>query len=1484
MKFTDLNRSFVPLAKDQQPTTETARVWGGRFSGWLNWEDLRRRRRVILLAEAASGKTEEFRHQSDTLKAAGAAAFFLRIEELADQGTEAALDGDSVELLQKCLGGSGEAWFFLDSVDEARLNHKSFDTALRRFAKDLGEGLERAHVYVSCRVTDWRGADDRTTYTRYLPAWKKPITPPVEKPDDYSALLDPLFKEKHSSSGVATETADEHLDDLTVVQLAPLSTDQYRSLAATAGVTDVDPFVAAITKQGLEAFTERPGDLLDLADYWQSHGKFGSFSEMLDHSIARKLTERDPHRPDNEMISPDDARQGAERLAGALTLGKSFTLRAPGHDPDPSLAAGALDPAAILPDWTGARRNALLRRGIFAPATYGRIRFHHRSTQEYLTARWLDRLVRSNCPLSEVWQLLFAERYGVQTVVPSLRAIAAWLALWQPKILNEIIRREPLTLIGYGDPGSLSIAVREQLLLAYASKQAKAELSGERLEARELWMFADGQLASAVKKAWELNPREDFRFDMLRLIREGGIKDAAPLAKSVALDKTADDYHRIVAVQAADACHDTATLTAVATALLRNAEAASPKLAPAGALTLYPQFLSTANLLKVIERSQQPAKHSTDGFGYQLKDFYAKAPDSAARIALLRGVAELSLAKPFKDDFRRISARFTDIAKHLHDLTRNEALQLGDSDPPDHLIRLLMVVERAGRDGFTKEETPQLHQLVRRSPKLNRALFWADVAEQRANGKHGPVVAHWQVFLSGNATFWSFSEADLPWLNNDLASRTAIEDKQVALSAILEVLHRADRLRSEAGQLRTVIQAKPVLLEQLNAALSPPPESDLMRKHRLQSEAYDLKAKARREKDETSWIEFRDALLKNPSLISNPSNINSWKAGMYRLHYLSNWLHKRTGVDVPRAALQWRLLEEGFSREVAEAYRNGMKQVWRFVKPVRPIRKPGGVIATKVPTILAFAGVGIEAAEDPDWTRHLSVKEAILAARHGCRAEQHYPEWLDALVMSWPKAVLPILKEEIDHEYEATSPSLMIFLHRYAGVSTPIPQPVQQLLLAAFLKSDAKDASILRTTLNVIRNLELDSTQRTALYHKSKARFAAHSKAKRDDFALSYLALLLVIDADAALPVLRNWLSNAPKAVRQARAETTLSSLFDRYDPVISISLATASTKTLEALLHLAYSYIRPKDDAVHDGSYSPNLRDHAENARNTILSTLLERPGADAYRSMQRLADDPVFALRSHRFHELARGKAEKDTESPAWTAVEVLTFHHHATAPVKTGEDLLRVVMSVLDGIAQNLTHGDVTSRPLLERAKDEEEVQNWLVEQMNARARGRFHAFREPEVSGGNKPDVVAASTSIPPHQIAIEVKHGGKGWTARQLEYALRIQLAEDYLKTETRRHGVLVVTHHHDRRWLDVRDKKPLSFAELITWLSGIAQTLTENVVGPIEVKCVGINAWKDGGRSDEPKPAKVKKARATDRRVRKTPLKRPKATKYAKRR
>jgi hypothetical protein len=93
MAFVELDRSFFPLNKDHEPSLDAGRIWGRKLGGWLEWSDLRERRRVVLLAEASSGKSEEFKNQVKQLNAEDKAAFYLPIEELADQGFEAALDG-----------------------------------------------------------------------------------------------------------------------------------------------------------------------------------------------------------------------------------------------------------------------------------------------------------------------------------------------------------------------------------------------------------------------------------------------------------------------------------------------------------------------------------------------------------------------------------------------------------------------------------------------------------------------------------------------------------------------------------------------------------------------------------------------------------------------------------------------------------------------------------------------------------------------------------------------------------------------------------------------------------------------------------------------------------------------------------------------------------------------------------------------------------------------------------------------------------------------------------------------------------------------------------------------------------------------------------------------------------------------------------------------------------------------------------------------
>jgi len=206
---------------------------------------------------------------------------------LADQGFEAALELKDAKTFEEWRNGTTEGWFFLDSVDEARLNRKSFETALKRFNRDLDQSLERARVFVSCRVSDWKGNEDRALIERFLPSWERPADTSSNN-GEHAALLDPIFQPKDRASVPWNAEPELKPNELLVVQIVPLSIEQCRIFSDALGVTDVEDFIDAINRSGVDAFTERPGDVIDLADYWKSYGRFDSFTAMVEHSINQE--------------------------------------------------------------------------------------------------------------------------------------------------------------------------------------------------------------------------------------------------------------------------------------------------------------------------------------------------------------------------------------------------------------------------------------------------------------------------------------------------------------------------------------------------------------------------------------------------------------------------------------------------------------------------------------------------------------------------------------------------------------------------------------------------------------------------------------------------------------------------------------------------------------------------------------------------------------------------------------------------------------------------------------------------------------------------------------------------------------------------------------------------------------------------------------------------------------------------------------------
>lgn len=86
MPYVPLDRNFVPISKDAEPSLDIAPDIGRKYAGWLGWSQLLDRRRVVILAEASSGKTAEFQQAAVELCARGEAAFFATIEQLAEGG------------------------------------------------------------------------------------------------------------------------------------------------------------------------------------------------------------------------------------------------------------------------------------------------------------------------------------------------------------------------------------------------------------------------------------------------------------------------------------------------------------------------------------------------------------------------------------------------------------------------------------------------------------------------------------------------------------------------------------------------------------------------------------------------------------------------------------------------------------------------------------------------------------------------------------------------------------------------------------------------------------------------------------------------------------------------------------------------------------------------------------------------------------------------------------------------------------------------------------------------------------------------------------------------------------------------------------------------------------------------------------------------------------------------------------------------------
>ena len=272
------------------------------------------------------------------------------------------------------------------------------------------------------------------------------------------------------------------------VALMPLSNEQIVDFCRHQDVSDPNLLFEDLRRRNALEFARRPQDLVELCADWREHKRIRTHRDQVATNVRVKLLPRDD-RLEPAELSVDKAIEGASRLALAVQMTRRLTIR---HSAASDVIGeeAALDPAIILSDWQPSERKALLERPLFGFASYGRVRFHHRSVTEYLAAERLVTLRRQGIPFRALKRLLFAETKGKTIVRPSKRPMAGWLALQEERVFELLRDNEPAVLLDEGDPQSLTQTQRNQALRAYADGSQRSHFTMGRfsLGLTEIWL------------------------------------------------------------------------------------------------------------------------------------------------------------------------------------------------------------------------------------------------------------------------------------------------------------------------------------------------------------------------------------------------------------------------------------------------------------------------------------------------------------------------------------------------------------------------------------------------------------------------------------------------------------------------------------------------------------------------------------------------------------------------------------------------------------------------------------------------------------------------------------------------------------------------------------------------------------------------------------------------------------------------------------
>jgi len=1375
----------------------------------------------VVAGEARTGKTTEFREQANSLNKLGEQiAFFVPIEDLANDSLKRALDSEDISRLNDWRKTDRDAIFFLDSVDEARLKSRSpFRIALRNFVRDLGNDGARAIILISCRVSDWQYKADLTIVKS---EFRKLQRPPKSKHHSVDSANKTASRTYPPDEPVpipikVSPSTDKQDIDVRVVQIAPLTPEQVTLLAQAYGVHDVDGLATALDDADAWIFAERPGDVEWLSAYWQEKRHLGSLQDLIEHNVSGKLRDPNPsYINDGYSLSLENAREGAETLAAAAIFCERSGISIPDPEFNVEPASEALRPDMILQDWKAGKVRALLTRGIFDEATYGRVRFHHRSTTEYLCACWIKKLNDKGCPSGAIRQLFFKDLYGRTLFIPSRAAVLGWVGDFIPEVRHSVQQVAPEILLFFGDPELLSVKERQNALRGLVKRYEDKRRFQWIVQDSDLRRLADPAISETIKDLLsEYTSSQDIRELLLRIVRLGRLSSCSETTMAIAINPSESDSIRSCAIEAIGEAGTEEQLRKLARYAF-GTKALPNEIIASLCEVLFPSFIDVEGCLDLVRESEREAWNASPHVATTMEYKIVEHCPASGLPALLEGLIGLTENPPkgkrgggklSPEHFWWVPNSIVKIVIRILRECNTEAL------PTERLIVAFSFLQDCNAN-----RSPHIHDLdklkeeLRIHPEIRRAIFWSNFEEELRKGRGA------RFYIHTLDSICPLSAEDLSWLLVDAVDSETFNKTKAAFDAAVVIWSIAGRPKDRAKDIVSALEQcvkkgkarMDELSEEVEGTLFPPPpvESEWQRRFRERQEDEERTRKAQLD-------ESRKNLKGNLDEIRSGENLNA-------LYFLYNQIaSSEEGNHSSWAQSNWKAIISDFGEEIGEAAREGWKKRWvRWKPPLPHEREDPNRVDHGVP--IGLTGLQIAADDGLDFST-LTDEEAGTAAHYALSELNGFPDWFPRLVESHPETVCNVIRKQIIAEFKiasnVSSPHGTLTNIKYMTGETQ--EICATIILDLLKKRDPEHPKLLNDALSIA--LRAQPTN-----HARVARFAAkrvpdYEKSNRTNHLVPWLVAWIYTDTEAAWNFVGELISKEgiiPNPFVQ-RLASALAEPFGLEGEIGNLDFLKPGI--LRRMIPVFQTHIRQDDDIWHEDTYSPGERDRAESFRNRLPNLLMGIKGVETYNALMNLANDERIADLRGTFLRLADQQAADSVEEEPWIAGHIVEFERTYEKDPQMPSELYHICLNRLADIKNDIESGDFSERGLFQQGMPEGAIQKWLASKLRDRNKNRYTVHHEEEVDLRKKPDVRLWNPRA--GTVGIEVKPLDNRYTYNQLVFALKEQLVGKYLRAVDSRHGILFLAKLKNRRW-DPRDRTGrIDFSELLERLNEIADNI-----------------------------------------------------------